>query len=299
MLIFGGIALIVASGFLLDLFTTSAPEEDPENDKESLERDTEVVYPETDPSSAHDAPTTLPSNDGGQYIVGTESGDFLEGTGYSDEIYGGTGENTILGGGGNDLIYGGGSDDQLFGGAGDDWISGISGDNIIHGGYGHDTLFGGTGNDIISGEDGDDLIFSGSGANLIFGGEGDDVLVSTESNSGTELFGGNGNDTLILGLGNIAFGEQGVNKFVLQELDGKLPEIMDFKTDVDKILIHVKNPLGTPVEVDIKHEDGGSSIILINDKPVGMVIDAPGLSVNDIEVVHSHSWYDPTYLRNT
>lgn len=77
-------------------------------------------------------------------------------------------------------------DDSILGGAGNDNIFGEAGDDTIDGGTGNDTLTGGAGNDSLIG---------GTGADQLFGGAGDDTLFVAQ---GDQAFGGDGDDLFVI-----------------------------------------------------------------------------------------------------
>ncbi|HBS51155.1 MAG TPA: hypothetical protein DEA05_14225, partial [Rhodobacteraceae bacterium] len=76
----------------------------------------------------------------------------------------------------NFTIQGGGNDRTVFGFGGDDMIDGDNGDDALDGGDGDDTLMGGAGTDMMSGGDGDDIL-TGSDGDEMAGGEGLDQFV--------------------------------------------------------------------------------------------------------------------------
>ena len=137
----------------------------------------------------------------------------------------GAGNDVIDGGSGNDIIYGQDGNDSINGGAGVDSIYGGNGNDRIEGGTGNDYLDGGAGNDSISGDAGSDTLIGGAGNDSLFGGSGNDRI---EGGAGEDtLFGGTGSDTLIAGSGNdvINFsegdtvtGDDGDDRFVLEDL---------------------------------------------------------------------------------
>ena len=102
---------------------------------------------------------------------------------------------TVLAGLGDDILSGGGGDDALHGQAGNDQISGGAGNDHLDGDSGNDTLFGGDGNDTLVGDEGTDLLTGGAGADQIFGGLGNDTVTFAE---GDQAFGAEGDDLFIL-----------------------------------------------------------------------------------------------------
>ena len=77
---------------------------------------------------------------------------------------------------GDDSILGGAGNDNIFGEAGDDTLDGGSGNDTLTGGSGNDSLIGGIGADQLFGDTGDDTLFVAQG-DQAFGGDGDDLFV--------------------------------------------------------------------------------------------------------------------------
>lgn len=136
---------------------------------------------------------------GHDVIVGGEGGDFIFGdnllaaltgsqlTAFLADPFGqiaGIVDDPML----QDLLNIAGVADDIDGGGGDDWIFGQGGNDEIRGGAGNDTIHGGAGNDTLAGDAGADT-----------------------------LYGGTGNDRISVGAGDIAYGDAGTDRFVLDD----------------------------------------------------------------------------------
>jgi len=86
----------------------------------------------------------------------------------------------------DDLIEAGSGADTVFAGAGDD---------LVYGGFEDDTLYGGSGDDTLHGEGGDDSLIGGLGSDTLYGGAGDDTITFAD---GDFAYGGDGDDLFIL-----------------------------------------------------------------------------------------------------
>ncbi len=167
--------------------------------------------------------------------------DTLDGGTGNDTLTGGTGDDTfsLTGAFGDDVITGGeggevvdgdvidasAQTDDLtvnFSGAEAGTISGTgsnttfseiegiitgSGDDLINGGIGDDTVATGDGNDTVFGGAGNDFMATGAGDDTLTGGAGEDILIA-----------GEGNDTLTASEGDVAFGEDGDDTFIVEDL---------------------------------------------------------------------------------
>ena len=160
---------------------------------------------------------------GGDFIYGTQGDDHLQGTDFEDWIDGHRGDDRIDGGAGNDSIRGWRGNDILHGGAGHDHLLGDHGNDELHGGAGRDALSGSGGNDLLYGGDGDDSLYGGHGHDRLDGGAGRDWL----------------------------FGDGGRDIFVIGTTDEEPDIIADFNVDED----HVRLPLGL-AQADVRFEAG-------------------------------------------
>lgn len=130
------------------------------------------------------------TDNGNDFILGTDAADILYGGGGNDLMAGGLGDDTLYGGDdhdtllgqhGNDTLHGENGHDWLLGDAGDDMLFGGAGDDTLEGGIGDDRLEGGTGNDILKGGDGNDVLVAGAGSDVMIGGAGRDIFVVSSS----------------------------------------------------------------------------------------------------------------------
>jgi Ca2+-binding RTX toxin-like protein len=97
-----------------------------------------------------------------------------------------------------------------------DYIDGGAGADSIYGNEGNDTLLGGSGVDTIYGGDGTDSVEGGADADSIFGGAGNDTLIG--GTGADSLYGGLGDDEIYLAEGDVAYGGDGDDLFVLGDL---------------------------------------------------------------------------------
>lgn len=98
-------------------------------------------------------------------------------------------------------------DDYLRGTEDDDFVYALQGDDIVQGGAGSDLVWGGDGNDVIFGGDGSDTLYGDSGSDILFGDAGDDTL---GIGIGDLAFGGTGSDRFLIdttGIGSIRLGD--------------------------------------------------------------------------------------------
>ncbi|MBC9246386.1 calcium-binding protein [Paracoccus sp. 11-3] len=246
-----------------------------------------------------------PETDGGARVTGDESADFLMGGdgddtligwGDADDLRGGQGADNIYGGDGDDWVqgegdYGAGGDDEIHGGDGNDSLAGQGGHDLIWGDDGNDTLlggegddtqFGGRGTDWLSGNDGDDVLVSGGGADDLDGGDGDDQLVGHGDAQTVFLRGGDGNDTLMPGAGDFAEGLQGNDRFVLGHTGGEIPIIADFDAREDQIVLHLPEKIVDDVQLDLRQDADGTSVLTVNGEPIGRLLQAGDLKTTDI-----------------
>lgn len=136
-----------------------------------------------------------------------------------DSIFAGMGNDLVYGGGGNDTIWGEDGDDRIAAGDGNDVVYGGAGNDIISSGQGLNTVDGGDGDDTISGANSTDFLKGGAGRDLINGGGSHDTI---DGGHGADtLYGGAGNDKIFVGHGDIAYGDAGIDRFIvnLNDLD--------------------------------------------------------------------------------
>lgn len=229
----------------------------------------------------------------------TPGDELIEGGSGADDLFGGAGNDTIRAGAGDDWVQGDGSydaagadeirggqgADSLAGQGGDDIVWGDEGDDTLYGGEGRDTLFGGTGNDWLSGNDGDDLLVSGGGADDLDGGHGDDDLVGNDDPDTVWMHGGQGNDTLAPGAGDFAEGQEGADRFVLQQGPGPLPVIADFDAREDQMVLHLPDSLARDARIGLADDEDGTVLITLNGEAIGRMLGTGGLVAGDILVV--------------
>jgi Ca2+-binding RTX toxin-like protein len=209
----------------------------------------------------------IDGGDGDDLIIGAGGADRLLGGDGSDLIFGGGGADEIHGGDKVDILVGNNGDDCLFGGGGQtltrgsltvelgDLFFGVAGnDTMVSGESESDTLTeidfacGGAGNDRVRvshggnltvgsftfqfgnlalGNDGDDDIVTGDGVDLIFGGADNDTITTGK---GTQLTIGSGSSAFRLALGDLIFGDSGVDT-----LHGDDPDADRADDDIDVI----------------------------------------------------------------
>lgn len=171
---------------------------------------------------------SVSAGDGHDVIAGGDGADTMTGGSGNDDfiIEDGFGNDTIIGGetgeGGGDVLDGtaltenvtltltgdevgtleNGTDTANFDeietfllGDGFDTAYGGVGDDYIDGGGGGDTLLGGAGDDTLKGDAGDDNMQGGTGADTLTGGTGDDAITFAE---GDDAWGDDGNDLFVL-----------------------------------------------------------------------------------------------------
>ncbi|MGV8951881.1 MAG: M10 family metallopeptidase C-terminal domain-containing protein [Cypionkella sp.] len=190
---------------------------------------------------------------GGQYYAGSAASETINGTAFADEIFGQAGNDTLNGLAGNDLIRGGDGSDTINAGTGVDQVFGEAGDDtlavtMIGTGQPFSTFDGGTGTDtfdasaiatalnVVATAGGGFQAGNYTVTNVerMIGGSGNDTFDFSAATTGVELIGGAGADTmrggvgvdslyggegndLITGLaGDMLFGENGDDQFVLQ-----------------------------------------------------------------------------------
>jgi Ca2+-binding RTX toxin-like protein len=139
---------------------------------------------------------------------------------------------------GNDYLYGSNTDDHLLGGAGDDYLSGGAGNDIIDGGSGSDRLYGGAGDDIyIFGKGyGKDTISDYEGLNTIRfmnGISAEDIEVSYTGTFDVTLTIKGTNDQLVLS--NFRYNASYRN-FNLKFTDGSTMNLYDKESPFKKII---------------------------------------------------------------
>lgn len=134
----------------------------------------------------------------------------------NDTLYGGAGNDQAFGADGNDQIFGGDGNDLLDGGNDNDLLDGGAGNDTLLGGAGNDTLLGGEGNDALFGGSGQDTLYGGAGADTLDGGAGDDILFGGAG--ADQIDAGAGNDTVHVAQGDVAFGGDGDDLFILEDL---------------------------------------------------------------------------------
>ncbi|WCR10256.1 calcium-binding protein [Paracoccus stylophorae] len=245
--------------------------------------------PVLEPVVGSDLADLLMGGDGADLMLGHGGDDDLRGGAGDDTIHAGDGNDwvqgdAVYGPGGNDVIHGGAGDDSLCGQGGDDLIPGDSGDDTIFGGEGHDTLMGGAGTDWLSGNDGDDVLISGGGADDLDGGRGNDRLIGSDDADMVWMHGGEGDDTLEPGAGDYAEGLAGADSFVLKEVSGIVPIIADFSAEEDVIHLHLGPDVPDDVQIGLREDLDGSTLIEVNGAAVGRLLQAEGLRPEDIVV---------------
>lgn len=107
------------------------------------------------------------------------------------------------------------------------------------------------GDDTLTGTDGNDIIYGGNGSDTINGGKGADTI-----------YGGTGSDTIYVSSGDTAYGDQGSDLFILQDLGetasnihvdgGTGPDTLDLK-NLAKVSDVKWNPSGTSGSVVMKN----------------------------------------------
>lgn len=218
--------------------------------------------------AAADPPATLEGDSGDNLLEGSPLAD--------DAIYGRAGSDTITGDVGNDFLDGGLGDDEIDGGLGDDTISGALGSDLLFGDGGNDsilgfggadTISGGDNNDSIRGGDGPDSISGDLGSDSLEGGLGSDTLSGilsdptgfplSDADGADTLEGWGGADTIILGNGDVAYGE-----FATTEADGA--------GDTFVVGTWISTPPATVNDFDpavdrIEYYNGGGEVLSITD----------------------------------
>jgi len=262
-----------------------------------------------------DAPETVTGGPGDDILSGLEGNDQIDGQAGNDLIDGrggddlidagtendwvsaGAGDDTVIGGAGNDTLLGLDGDDSLDSGGGDDDLAGGLGHDTLTGGEGQDTLVAGEGKDALAGGDGNDWLAGGGGDDRLDGGDGSDVLDGGAGNDWITglngpvddfetdyLNGGVGDDQLLLGSGDIAYGDAGSDEFVLQEwmLEGDVAQIADYDAALDKIIV-VYDPAAHPEPVLTLEPaaDGSGTTVKLDGVPVALVRGG-SLSVADV-----------------
>jgi VCBS repeat-containing protein len=131
--------------------------------------------------------------------------------------------NTEVGNFGFENLYGSMNDDPFLAGSGDgNAIFGQLGNDQIYGGGGNDLLFGQAGEDFIVGEEGQDSLYGdfygGAENDILIGGRTDTIPVNevgryVDDLEADSFFGGGGDDTMVIGIDDIAHGEEGNDTF--------------------------------------------------------------------------------------
>lgn len=232
------------------------------------------------------------------------------------EITGTDEDETIVGGSGDDLLQGLGGDDTVLGDGGDDWIDGGSGDDTLGGGTGDDSILGGFGDDRIWGNDGDDIIAAGAGDDRVFGGDGDDLIegwhgedtllgqdgddillgvnldaqgmVMDDEFDNDTLRGGEGDDLLIIGSGDVAYGDEGADNFLTGTYvsGGDAPQINDWEDGEDMLTIVVDSGAPGLVSISESPSSDGTAQVFVDGVMVAQVAGAYGaIGLEDITVL--------------
>lgn len=235
----------------------------------------------------------LEGSDEKDFISGNGGNDTISGESDYDTLVGGAGEDVIEGGNGFDLMEGGTEADKISGGNGQDILLGNDGEDTLLGGDWHDTLIGGAGEDVLEGGNGDDYLnggleqqkADGSGIDasadsmrafldaakndpeLFEDGTFDKLFASKyfkdidldalKKGAGADgadtLIGGAGNDEIVLGAGDIAWGDdqdgefKGADIFTVNAGEtGDAAIISDFMEDSDKLIIEYDAQKGVP-----------------------------------------------------
>ena len=206
----------------------------------------------------------------------------LNGTEGSDMLGGEATDDMLAGNGGNDDLHGGLGSDTLLGGDGTDWIYG-DGD---YGQGGDDSIEGGAGQDSLAGQGGNDTVHGGADDDTIFGGEGDDLLYGSDEDDRAWLHGDEGDDTLHAGAGDFVEGGAGRDLFLLDEpgvAGAEVPTIGDFSAAADQIELRYEDE-GNGIEpvISLERDAEGATVIRMDGVPVGRLLNAQDLDVNDI-----------------
>lgn len=280
---------------------------------------TDEIAPEDSATNAEETPsagTVLSDYDGNLVIAGTEGDDVLAGGTGNDQINGYGGDDTVEGGDGDDVLFGdqgadrltggagddtlhgqddddtldgGTGDDRLFGHYGDDRLTGGSGADKLYGGQGDDGLVGDAGEDSLQGGDGDDHLSGGAGEDALFGGDGDDTLDGSDGEDTPDtdfLNGGAGDDTILAGPGDIATGGAGSDTFIFDGApDGPEVTVMDFAHGQDKLLVSWDQPEAPEISIEQDADNPDMTQVLVNGQLVAQLLDAEGLTLDDIELV--------------
>ncbi len=222
----------------------------------------------------------------------------------------------IDGGAGNDVIDGGGGNDVLLGGDGNDLLIGGAGDDVVTGGKGSDVALLGAGDDVFiwNPGDGSDVVEGGAGTDtLVVNGNGNDEHFDISANgSRAILFRDVGNVTMDLNsVEKIQLaGAGGVDTITVNDLTGT--DVKQVAIDLaaagtshgdgqsDQVIINASNGSdfitidssggvvkvsGLAETVTIAHAEGALDVLTINGLGGDDVIDASGLSANQIGLV--------------
>jgi Ca2+-binding RTX toxin-like protein len=153
--------------------------------------------------------------------------------------------------------------DRLDGEKGEDWLAGGEGDDRLSGGEGSDVLDGGAGNDWLSGLDGEIDDFHGDFLNA-----------------------GAGNDTLVLGVKDHGFGDEGEDDFVLHDwlAQGGVAEVSDYTAAQDKLVVVYDPAVHPDPELSVQPgDDGRSSTLLLDGHPL-VVVRGDAINLSDVEL---------------
>ncbi|WP_235441720.1 calcium-binding protein [Rhabdonatronobacter sediminivivens] len=201
------------------------------------------------------------------------------------------GGQTLQGGPGDDTLLGGAGNDTLNGGPGNDILVAVAGNNALNGGPGDDILIGGPGDDTLVGGWGDDLLIAGGGSNVLMGGAGDDVLIGGIDGHGGQNFlnGGAGDDTLFGGGDDVLHGGPGADRFVLGDWigPGERVTIMDYTPGEDRIQLLINPDIHPDPELLVSPDpdDPNNAVIRLDGEDIGLVLNAAGLRVEDIDLI--------------
>lgn len=241
----------------------------------------------------------ISGGDGDDNIEGGTGADRLRGEDGDDVIEGEQGSDTLDGGTGNDFMQSGRAGDLARGGGGDDWIEGNAGDDTVGSDNGNDTLIGGHGADVLDGGAGDDLIVSGDvagtplrfedlkslrdGAALadLLGVSDETALTITDDGDADSLFGGDGDDTLIIGAGDTARGDGGMDTFVVMEDQAEGGPATIEPIEAGETIAILARDDGTDPEVTVEAE-GEDGLVFLDGVLVARVQGGAALEASDI-----------------
>jgi len=293
-----------------------------QNGLDGFDPDEPSIFDDTEAIFGTNEPNTLEGTVEPDVIFALGQTDLVRGLSGDDLIEAGTNNDTVFGGAGADVIGGGTGFDLLYGDRGDDVLIGNGGDDVLIGRDGDDLLIGGGGKDSLNGGEGDDFLISG---NVEFDEEGEQDISATafvavrdlsedelaevdfdaleeagalngvdtsflteapEPTQGGELRGGGGNDTFILAGGDAVQGNEGEDRFVLNEkmVTQNTVRIEDYISGTDVIAVEYSGDDAPVLETRDRGED---ALVLIGDALLARVIGGAGLSVSEVVLVQS------------